>query len=88
MSEDRTYNQQLLEEFCVALKIDKEKDIFIFDPSVLHVPDVQALGIKNCVRVRRPNWGRGDIDNFFKIIPHDELKNLFTIEETSDEGNE
>lgn len=87
MSEREKYNQELLEKFCATLKIDKEKDIFIFDPSVLYVPDVQALGIKNCVRIRRESWGRGNIGDFFKIITYDELKNLFTIEETSDERN-
>jgi len=88
MSEDRTYNKKMLEEFCIALEIDKEKDVFIFDPSVLYVPDVQALGIKNCVRIRREGWGKGNIGDFFKIITYDELKNLLTVEETSDEGNE
>ena len=78
--------RRLLEEFCTALKIDKERDLFIVDPLMIHLPDLKAVGIKNIVRVRRDGWGKGDVGNFFRQISYEDLKSA--LEETSDEGNE
>ncbi len=63
-----------IENFINKLEIDKEHDIVIFDPYIISVPDMKALGIKNLVRVRRPGWGRGNVSSFIAKMTFDELK--------------
>ena len=84
MENNKRYNKQLIEDFCTALKIDKEKDIFIYDPLVIHRPDLEAVGIKNLVRVRRPHWGKGNVGNFVKKVGYEEFKNCLVLEEEED----
>ena len=67
--------EQMIKDFCVALKIDKEKDILIFDPYVIQTEDLLEAGIKNLVRIRRPHWGRGNISEYVKMIGYEEFKN-------------
>lgn len=83
-----TIHPEEIEAFCAALKIDKEKDIFIFDPSALYVSDVRALGFKNVVRIRRPYWGLGNIKDYFLKITYEELKDLLIVEDEGGEPND
>jgi len=67
-------NEEDIKKFCTAMKIDKENDIFIYDPYVISTVDLETVGIKNLVRVRRPFWGKGGIDNFVKLIGFNKFK--------------
>ena len=64
--------------FYEVLQMDKEKDILIVDPYVLHMPDVMNLetGIKNIIRVRRPFWGKGNLSEFINKVDPTEFKKL------------
>lgn len=62
--------------FYEILSMDKEKDILIVDPFVIHMPDLQLAGIKNIVRVRRPYWGVGNLSEFINKIEPTEFKKL------------
>ena len=62
--------------FYDILSINKEKDILIVDPFVINLPDVQLVGIKNIVRIRRPYWGRGNLSEFINKVEPKEFKKL------------
>jgi hypothetical protein len=82
MPDKPKFTKHSIEDFCAALKIDKEKDIFIVDPFMIHLPDLKAVGIKNIIRVRRDGWGKGNIHLCFKQIPYKEYKDsLFIVHE-------
>ena len=68
--------------FYEVLKMDKEKDILIVDPSAINITDVKEMGIKNIVRIRRPFWGRGNLSEFINKVDPKEFKRL--LKELSD----
>jgi len=58
------------------LKIDREKDIVIVDPSQINMEDLRRTGIVNIVRLRRPCWERGIIICSAESIESIDIKEL------------
>ena len=70
----RKSEKQKVEDFCLKLNIDKEHDVIIFDPFVISTKDLLAVGVKNLVRIRRPHWGKGEINKYILALGFDEFK--------------
>ena len=62
--------------FYEVLSMDKERDILIVDPFVLSILDINEIGIKNVVRVRRPFWGKGNLSEYYNKVSPKEFKKL------------
>ena len=62
--------------FYEVLSMDKENDILIVDPYVLHMDDIKQIKIKNIIRVRRPFWGKGNLSEFVNKVDPVEFKDL------------
>lgn len=73
MTEEKNKNYK---NFYHVLSMDKEKDILIVDPFIIHMPDIKELGIKNLVRIRRPAWGRGNLSEFINKVNPTDFKKL------------
>lgn len=82
-----TDSQQRVDDFCVALKIDKDHDVFIFDPYMINMKDLQAVGIKNLVRINKPAWGKGNISEFVTKIGYEEFKDTLVKSEEVEDGS-
>ena len=78
-------DKEKVEDFIKSLELDKDHDIVIFDPYMVHTQDLidvkNAKGI-NLIRLRRPAWGQGNIYGHIMKLTFSEFKDLL---ETADD---